>query len=134
RKVKTVVFGSSGESITALMGGHVDLVVGPVSIAAQRGKTGEIRALALTAPRRRAGALADVPTWKELDLNAVVDNWRGLIGPKGMPAEQVAFWDRALGRMFQLEEWKKDVERNDWDNAAMVSRESARYLAETYQE
>jgi tripartite-type tricarboxylate transporter receptor subunit TctC len=36
--------------------------------------------------------------------------------------------------MFKLEEWQKDVERNYWDNAAMTSRASAKYLAETYQE
>jgi putative tricarboxylic transport membrane protein len=134
RKVKTVVFNSSGASITALMGGHIDLVVGPVSIAARRAKTGEIRALAVTAPTRRPGVMAEVPTWKELGLDAVVDNWRGLIGPKGMPPEQVAFWDQVLARMFKLEEWQKDVERNYWDNAAMTSRASAKYLADTYQE
>lgn len=132
RKVKTVVFNSSGASLTALMGGHIDLVVGPVSIAARRAKSGEIRALAVTAPTRRPGVMASVPTWKEIGLDAVVDNWRGIIGPKGMPAGQIAYWDRAFGRMFKLEDWKKDVERNYWDNAAMASRESARYLGDTY--
>lgn len=134
RKVKTVVFNSSGASITALMGGHIDLVVGPVSIAARRAKSGEIRALAVTAPTRRSGLLASIPTWKELGIDAVVDNWRGIIGPKGMPAQEVAFWDRSLGRMYQLDEWKQDVERNFWDNAALASRESAKYLEATYRE
>jgi len=132
RKVKTVVFNSSGASITALMGGHIDLVVGPVSIAARRAKTGEIRALAVTAPTRRSGALASIPTWKELGIDAVVDNWRGIIGPTGMPPQEVAYWDRVFERMFQQEEWKKNVERNFWDNAALTSRESAKYLDATY--
>lgn len=132
KKVKTVVFKSSGESITALLGGHVDLVVGPTSIAARYLESGQLRTLAVTSARRRPGAFADTPTWKELGVAAVIDNWRGVIGAKGMAPAQVAFWDGAFSRMFQSEEWKKDVERNYWDNAALTSRESGKYLQAQY--
>lgn len=134
KKVKTVVFDSSSASITALLGGHVDLVVGPVSIAGRRTESGQIRPLAITAPTRRSGALAAVPTWKELGLNAVVDNWRGIIGPKGMPPQQVAYWDQTFVRLFKLDEWKRDLEHNYWDNAALTSKESAKYLDGEYRE
>lgn len=134
KKVKTVVFESSGASITALLGGHIDLVVGPVSIAARYTQSGQIRALGITAPTRRSGALASVPTWKELGLNAIVDNWRGIIGPKGMPAPEVAYWDQAFARLFKLDDWKRDLEHNYWDNAALTSRESAKYLQGEYRE
>jgi putative tricarboxylic transport membrane protein len=134
RKVKTVVFNSSSASITALLGGHIDLVVGPVSIAGKRVEAGQIRALGVTAPTRRGGAMAAVPTWKELGLDAVVDNWRGIVGPKDMPREQVAYWDQVFRRMFELEDWKKDLEKNYWDNAALVSGASAKYLDATYKE
>lgn len=134
KQVRTVVFNSSGASITALMGGHVDLVVGPVSIAARHLKGGSIRVLAVTAPTRRGGPLAAAPTWKELGLDAVVDNWRGIIGPKGMPPEQVAFWDRTFRAMFERKEWKKDIEKNYWDNAALTSAKAAKYLDATYNE
>lgn len=134
RKVKTVVFNSSSASLTALMGGHIDLVVGPVSIAARRVEAGQIRTLGVTAPTRRNGPLASTPTWKELGLDAVVDNWRGVIGPKGMPPEQIAFWDQAFRGMFEREEWKQDVAKNYWDNAALTSAESAKYLNAAYAE
>jgi putative tricarboxylic transport membrane protein len=134
RKVKTVVFNSSSASITALLGGHIDLVVGPVSIAGQRVASGQIRSLGVTAPTRRTGTMAAVPTWRELGLDAIVDNWRGIIGPKGMPSQQVAYWDQAFARMFELDEWKKDLEKNYWDNAALTSRASSKYLDTTYQQ
>ncbi len=134
RKVKTVVFNSSSTSITALMGGHIDLVVGPVSIAARYVESGQIRALGVTAPSRRSGTLALVPTWKELGFDAIVDNWRGVIGPKGMPPQQIAFWDQAFSRMFELEEWKKELEQNQWNNAALSSRAAAKYLDAEYNE
>jgi putative tricarboxylic transport membrane protein len=134
KKIKTVVFNSSSASITALLGGHIDLVVGPVSIAARYVESGQIRALGVTAPTRRKGAMASVPTWKELGLDAIVDNWRGIIGPKGMPPPQIAYWDQVFARMFEREEWKKDLEQNYWDNAALVSREAGKYLDATYKE
>ena len=134
KKVRTVVFESSGASITALMGGHIDLVVGPVSIAARHAESGQLRPLAVTAPSRRGGALASIPTWKELGVNAVVDNWRGIIGPKGLNAQQIAYWDQTFSRLFKLDEWKKDLEQNYWDNAALLSKESAKYLDAEYRE
>lgn len=132
KKVKTVVFKSSGESITALLGGHVDLVVGPTSIAVRYLESGQLRTLAVTSSKRRPGAFAGTPTWKELGVAAVIDNWRGVIGAKGMTAQQIAFWDEAFRRMFQLEDWNKDVERNYWDNAALLSGDSAKYLDAQY--
>ena len=134
RKVKTVVFNSSSASITALLGGHIDLVVGPVSIAGRGVAAGQIRSLGVTAPTRRTGAMAAVPTWKELGLNAVVDNWRGIIGPKDMPPQEVAYWDQVFARMFQLDEWKKDLEKNYWDNAALTSSAADKYLKTEYGE
>lgn len=134
KQVKTVVFNSSGASITALMGGHVDLVVGPTSIAGRHLGASQLRTVAITAATRRPGALATVPTWKELGIDAVVDNWRGVIGPKGMPPQQVAFWDATFSQLFKLDEWKKDVESNYWDNAALLSKQSATYLAGEYEE
>ena len=132
KKVRTVVFNSSGASVTALMGGHVDLVVGPTSIASKHLESGQLRTLAVTSPQRRARALANVPTWKELGIDVVVDNWRGVVGPKAMPAQQVAYWDNVFARFFNVPEWKSDVEANLWDNAALLSRDSSRYLEAQY--
>lgn len=134
KKARIVVFSSSGASITALMGGHVDLVVGPTSISARHFESGSLRTLAVTSPKRRTGVFSSVPTWKELGADAIVDNWRGLIGPKGMTAAQTTYWDETLARLFQTEEWKKEVDANHWDNAAKSSDESEKYLKLQYDE
>lgn len=132
RKAKVVVFPSSGASLTALMGGHVNIVVGPTSIAATHLASGNLRAIAVTSPKRRTGIFSAVPTWKELGVDAIVDNWRGLIGPKDMTAAQIAYWDTTLGKMFKTEEWEKEVAANYWDNAAKNSNETKQYLKAQY--
>jgi putative tricarboxylic transport membrane protein len=132
KKVKTVAFKSSSESITALLGGHIDLVVGPASIAARFLESRQMRVLAITSPARQAGVFATVPTWKETGVNAVIDNWRGVIGVKGLSPAQVAYWDATFSKLFALNDWKQDVATNYWDNAALTSREAARYMDRQY--
>ncbi len=132
KKVKTVAFKSSSESITALLGGHIDLVVGPASIAARFLESKQMRVLAVTSPARLRDVFATIPTWKELGVDAVIDNWRGVIGVKAMTPAQVAYWDGVHSRLFGLGEWKQDVATNYWNNAALTSREAARYMDRQY--
>lgn len=132
KKAKVVVFSSSGASITALLGGHVDIVTGPTSIAASHLASGNLRTIAVTSLQRRTGTFSAVPTWKELGVDAIVDNWRGLIGPKNMTPAQIAYWDATLEKMFKTEEWKKEIDANYWDNAAKNSKDTEQYLKTQY--
>jgi putative tricarboxylic transport membrane protein len=56
--------------------------------------------------------LADVPTWTEHGLKVVVSNSRSVTGPRGMTEAQVAWWDQALRKLIESEEWEKEFERN----------------------
>jgi len=134
QKLKTVVFKSSAESITALLGGHVDMVSSSVSLFGPQLKAGTLRLLAISAPRRSEGVLAAVPTWKEFGHNIVVDNWRALFGPPKMGQAQIDYWDEVTGRLSQMDEWKKDVKNNLWENNYMGSKESRKYLDSEYEE
>ncbi len=71
RKLKVVVFNSSGETVTAVLGGHVDVAATVVSTALPHHQSGKIRILAVSADRRLAGALPQVPTWTELGVKSV---------------------------------------------------------------
>src|SRR5262249_30744287 len=82
RKTKNVVFQSGALALTALLGGHVDIVPGSVSLLLPRMQAGSVRIVAVASPQRLSGAIAQVPTWREQGVNAVVSNWRGVVGPK----------------------------------------------------
>jgi len=127
RKLKTVVFSSGGESMTALLGGHIDASASAPSTLIEQIKAGKIRMLAIGAPRRLAGDLAGVPTWKELGVDAEFELWRGLAGPKAMTRAQIQFWDDALGKVVRTEEWKNDLARFEMENVYRNSADTARY-------
>lgn len=112
RKTKNVVFQSGALAQTAMLGGHVDVVpLGPGTAAGPL-QAGQIRLIAVASPQRGPGFIAEVPTWKEQGYNVVVSNWRSVIGPRGLTAPQIAYWERAIQRMVETEDWKKDLEAN----------------------
>jgi putative tricarboxylic transport membrane protein len=129
RKLKVVVFGSGGESTTALLGGHVSLVVTPAATALPQMESGGLRLLAIAAPQRLAGALAQVPTWDELGFHIVVANWRPVMAPRDLHSEQIAFWEDTIRRFTQTPEWRTELAAIGGVNHFMGNRDLGRFLA-----
>ena len=133
-KLKFVVFTSGAQSQIAVMGGHVDLAVIPVSGAVAQAGAGRLRVVAVSSPRRLGGMFASVPAWKEQGVDSVFSSWRGVIGPKAMSQAQIAYWEDVLVKVVQSEEWKKDMSSNFWESNFMTSAESRRFLQVRYDE
>ncbi len=132
RKVKAAVFKTNAESMTALVGGHLQVVASSVSTALQHAKAGNVRMLAIASPRRLSGELAGVPTFKEQGIDTWVANWRGVFGPKGMAPAPVAYWEEVFAKMAATDEWKKDLELRTSEGQFLRSREFAKYLEAEY--
>lgn len=114
KKVKIPVFNSTGESITALLGGHVDLVIATVAGVVAQTSSGKVKVLAVTSPRRLGAAMASAPTWRELGHDVTFSSFRVVVGPKGLTPQQVAYWDQVFSRLVAADEWKADMERFHW--------------------
>lgn len=88
-KLNHVPFKSSGESLQAVMGGHVPMSFSAVNQALGAVKSGDVRALAIGSEKRSV-YLPDVPTFAEVGLPKVLsETWIGLAGPANMPADLV---------------------------------------------
>jgi putative tricarboxylic transport membrane protein len=134
RKTRTVVFQSGGNAITALLGGHVDVVPGSVGLMLKHVQAGTIRLVAIAAPQRLGGTFAQTPTWKEQGIDAVVSNWRGLIGAGAMSTEQIAYWDNAMRGLTRTDEWQKELERRNWSDEFKTSAQTRKYMDADYAE
>jgi tripartite-type tricarboxylate transporter receptor subunit TctC len=73
-----------GPMMNAMLGGHAQVVMTPVSLAAAHVKAGKLRLLAHsgTAP---VPAYPDVPSFKSLGYDVEYTAWAGLVAPKGTP-------------------------------------------------
>jgi putative tricarboxylic transport membrane protein len=115
-----------------LLGGHVDVVpLGPGTVAGPL-QAGQVRLIAVASPKRAPGLFADVPTWQEQGYNVVVSNWRSIIGPKGLSASQAAYWERALQRIAETDEWKKELEANHHTAEFLGSADTRRLMDTDY--
>lgn len=134
KRLKVVVFKSNSESITAVLGGHLQMVSASVPSVIGQVLAGTARIIAVGAPRRMAGALAEVPTLRESGINITTSNWRAIIGPKGLGAAQIAYWESVLAKAVASEEWKKQLETDHWEGNFLDSREFGRFLDAEYAE
>jgi tripartite-type tricarboxylate transporter receptor subunit TctC len=73
-----------GPSVTAVLGGHVDTIIGSPAAVLPHLKTGDLRALATLGDARDPG-LPDVPTATEQGFPIVATPWTGIAAPKGTP-------------------------------------------------
>ncbi len=132
RDLKVVVFKGSAEAISALLGGHIDVaILGAINSVVHLGG-GKMRVLAAATPRRFGGALAHVPTWKELGVDVVSGSWGGVFGPRNLPAAQLAFWEEAMRRVSQNAGWKADLEKNYWLDDFAVGAQFRKELEKDY--
>ncbi len=128
QKLKVVVFNSGGASRTALLGGHIDVDVTPVSNTLAMLQQGKLKVLAVAAPARLPGPMAAVPTWREQGVDAVFPNFRMIIAPRGLSAQQVAYWENVLHRVVQAGEWKAALARGLWDDQYLTGAAVAKML------
>jgi putative tricarboxylic transport membrane protein len=133
-KAKFVVFNSSGEAVTALLGGHVDVISAGTVNVAPFVAGGKLRALAVSSAQRMSGPLAAAPTWPELGYKGVMENWRGIIGAKNITAEQTAFWEGTFRRITSSDEFRDYAGKNQWEITFRGAADSRKFMAEQYDE
>jgi putative tricarboxylic transport membrane protein len=134
RELKAVAFKGSAEAVTALLGGHIELVTTAAGNAAPHVAAGRMRVVGAAAPRRLGGALADVPTWKEQGVDLVFGGWRSIMAPKGPTPAQVAYWEGVLRKATQVPEWRTDLEKNYWSDDFVPSAQFRKDLEKDYAE
>ncbi len=86
-KASTVFVTGSSESMTAVMGGHVDVGIGNVGDIGTSVEDGLIKVLCVFGEERNTEYLPDVPTFDELklsDVSVVADSKRGFMYPGGV--------------------------------------------------
>jgi putative tricarboxylic transport membrane protein len=132
KKLKLVSFNSSGEAVTALLGGHIDVISAGTINVAPHIQAGKMRVVGTTAPQRLRGVFANVPTWPEQGYKGVFENWRGVIGAKGITPQQTAYWEGVLKRVVDSDEFKQQAEQNQWEQTFKGSAEMRTFLAAQY--
>jgi tripartite-type tricarboxylate transporter receptor subunit TctC len=102
-----IPFKGGGESIVAIMGGHVQASFGAVSTAQPHVRGGRLRALGVTTVKRMS-AIPDVPTFAEQGLPGFeVVQWYGVFAPAGLPPAVLRKTNETLVRALGAAEFRE---------------------------
>jgi len=87
-KFNHIPFAGGGPSVTALLGGHINAVSVSPPEGIEHVKAGKLKIIALFADKKLE-MFPNVQTVKEQGINFTMGMWRGLIAPKGTPADVI---------------------------------------------
>lgn len=132
RKLRTVIFKSGGETMTQILGGHVDIGMTSAGQFVSHLEAGRVRLLAVAAPQRLDGALSAIPTWREQGVDSVAGLWFVLIAPANTPPAAVRYWDRVVAAIVKDEEWRQFVSGRQMLSMHRGSAEVNAYLKIEY--
>src|SRR5690606_31951489 len=127
-QVNYVPFAGGGESLAAILGAKVTAGISGYGEYEGQIKAGKLRAIGVTSPERMAGV--DVPTFKEQGVDLVLSNWRSVVAPPGLSAEQKAALDELVAKLAKSKTWQDILKQKGWDDAYLGGDAFAKFLAD----
>jgi putative tricarboxylic transport membrane protein len=125
-KVNYSPFGGGGETVAAVLGGHITAITSGYPEIAKYVEAGQLRLLAVASPARVPGI--DVPTLKEQGVDVVTGNWRTFYGAPGItPAQQRALVD-AIAKATTTAGWQKALTTNLWTPTPLSGEELNKFI------
>ena len=128
KKVNYIAYDGGGELLAGILGNKLAFAATGVGEVAEQAKAGDVRILAVTSEERVEGV--DAPTLKELDVDLVFANWRGIVAA---PDISDADRERLVGLvedMHGTDEWKKALADQGWTDAFVAGDDFGTFLAE----
>jgi tripartite-type tricarboxylate transporter receptor subunit TctC len=89
-----------------LLGGHIQLTFGAIALMLPQVKSNRLRGIAVTTAKR-SNAVPDIPTVGETVPGYEAVQWFAVLGPKALPKDVVARWNREIDRIVQLPDVKE---------------------------
>jgi putative tricarboxylic transport membrane protein len=128
-KINYVPFKGGGEAIAAILGGHVTAGVSGLGEFAEQIKSGKMRALAQSAPRKIDG----IASLKEQGINVELGNWRGIFGGPGLTPQQRDALVKLVQSATETPAWKATLEKLGWEGWFLGGDAYAKFLKEDEQ-
>lgn len=106
--IESVPYNGSSEARTACIGGHIDAMVASPAEAKAASGSGQMTPL-FVMEDERIDLFPDTPTAVEKGVDFTWSSWKGLIGPKGMDEDTLAWLRDAVAQVANDEQFKKTL-------------------------
>jgi putative tricarboxylic transport membrane protein len=129
KQVNYVSYDGGGELLPALLGSKIAFGASGFGEFLDQVESGQVRVLAVTS-EQPIEALKDVPTLKSSGIDLVFTNWRGIVAPPEISAEDKKVWIDALTKMHDSAEWKAELTKHGWTDAFVTGDDFAKFLTD----
>ncbi|WP_375739788.1 Bug family tripartite tricarboxylate transporter substrate binding protein [Pseudomonas boanensis] len=130
QKLRYVAFEGGGETLTAMLGGHVQVTSSGLGEVTPQLAAGKIRVLAVLADERLPGKLANLPTAKEQGFDISWPVIRGFyMGPE-VSDEDFNWWKQQFDTLLASEDFAKLREQRDLFPLTLTGDELKTYVFE----
>ncbi len=124
--------GSSAQAITALIAGDVGMFMVGTSTAVPHIQSGNVRALAVTSPKR-VDSLPDIPTFAEAGLPGVdVSLWFAVLVPSATPPAIVRKLNADITRVVADPDYRKALEIRGFEAQSTSPEQLAAFMNKDY--
>jgi putative tricarboxylic transport membrane protein len=127
-KINYVPFSGGGEALAAILGGKVTAGISGWGEFEGQVKAGKLRLIGVTSPNRLPNV--DGPTLKEQGVALEIANWRSVVAPPGISADQKKALVDTIDKMVKSKEWQDILKQKGWDDAYLSGDAFAKQLAE----
>ncbi|GAA2691036.1 tripartite tricarboxylate transporter substrate binding protein [Actinosynnema pretiosum subsp. pretiosum] len=127
-QINYIAFAGGGEVLTALLSHTIEVGISGYNDFRDQIEAGTLRALAVSAEEPVPGI--DTPTLIEQGVDVALPNWRGLVAPPGITAEQRQELIDIVTEMAGTADWKDALQRNKWVDSLLTGDEFAEFIRE----
>jgi putative tricarboxylic transport membrane protein len=113
--------------LAAMLGGRVTAGISGYGEFEGQIKAGKLRVIGVSSAKRLENA-PDAPTLKEGGVNLELLNWRSVVAPPGLSAEQRKTLSDAMEKMVKSKEWAEILKARGWDDAYLGGAEFEAFL------
>ena len=128
KQVNFVAYDGGGDLLPALLGGKIAFGASGFGEFLDQVEAGEVRVLAISGAERVEAV--DAPTLTEGGVDLVFTNWRGVLAPPDISAEQRDYLVDIFTEMHATPEWEEALARNGWTDNFATGAEFGDFLAE----
>jgi putative tricarboxylic transport membrane protein len=126
RQVRYVQYDGGGELMASVLGGEVGFGVSGIGETRDQIDAGELRALAVTSPKRVPGI--DAPTLQESGVDVAFTNWRGIVAPPDISDRDRDKLVAMFSEMQRTARWQEALRLNGWSDAFLTGAEFGAFL------
>lgn len=131
-KVPVVSHEGGADLMINVLNGTLDIGVGEVQEIRAQLDAGKVRLLGVLTDKRLVD-MPDLPTAREQGLDLVVRKFRGLAGPKGIPDDVAALWQKALEDVVKSKDYQDQIAKESLI-VSVMGREEARAFTKSFAE